>query len=127
MNEHLLKKHDINMTEGSQIPGQPPNTTDMSMTSCPVCKTQIATAILPIHITYYHAAEMAKLEPAKPAPEQPKEEDSAVLGEQCEMCDERMAANKMVAHLLEAHDIKVIEDKLDESSEVDNSVNESVG
>merc|ERR1719466_327480 len=111
------------MTEDTQPP--PPasdksNSTDMSVSPCPVCSTPIATAILALHITYYHAAEVGKQDVVT-TEIVAKDEAVSDVGDQCEMCDERMPTNKMVAHLLEAHDIKVIDDKLDESSEVENT------
>merc|ERR1719186_2422588 len=120
MNQHLSKQHDINMTEDTQPPSSDKsNSTDMSVTPCPVCSKPIATAILALHITYYHAAEVGKQDVVT-TEIVAKDEAVSDVGDQCEMCDERMPTNKMVAHLLEAHDIKVIDDKLDESSEVEN-------
>eukprot|EP00092_Neocalanus_flemingeri_P024823 GFUD01026917.1.p1 GENE.GFUD01026917.1~~GFUD01026917.1.p1 ORF type:complete len:1084 (-),score=315.06 GFUD01026917.1:45-3296(-) len=127
MNEHLLKQHDINMTEGSDFTStDKPNSTDMSVSPCPICKTLIATAILPIHISYYHA-DLAKQEPVVPQKETKDVVEEPGFGDQCEMCDEKMPTNKIASHLLEVHDIKVIDDNLEESSEIDDSGNPTVG
>ena len=51
MNEHLLKKHDINLTEDSeQAPVKP-----SALTLSPVFQVSTPVAVLPLHISHYHA------------------------------------------------------------------------
>jgi len=125
MNEHLSKKHDINMQDTSAAPVKA-SSTGPEATPCPICQVPTSEALLPIHISYYHPA-VASNEVDKTKKIIKDEEEIVDFGERCEMCDERIAAHQMVAHLSDVHDIRVIDEKLEESaSNADTSANESV-
>merc|ERR1712179_331144 len=56
MNEHLLKKHDINFEEDTQLaPGKPSSLDESQLVPCPICQQLTAVAVMGIHISYYHA------------------------------------------------------------------------
>ena len=91
-------------------------------------------AVLPIHISHYHAGIGVMKENGdnskKKLPKDGKtlvgdgEEDLVSIGEICEMCDVRISAQKMVAHLDEVHDILVINEK-NESLQDETTANKS--